>query len=238
MSGTLYGVGVGPGNPEDLTIRALNTIKKCDLVAIPTKDKEQSHAYRIIKQAWPEIDKKEVLCLPFPMIKDKETLEAHYEELLLQVLDLLDKGKNVAFLTIGDPTVYSTYLALHKRIRREGHPAQIVSGIPSFCAVAATLQIGLSEKEQEVHIIPASYQGEDALSYSGTKIFMKSGRTLKGFIENLEKWEKNHPCEIYAVSNCGMQDEVCYDGVEELVKNKEMMPYLTTVIVKEGNKER
>lgn len=236
MSGTIYGVGVGPGNPEDVTIKALNTIKNCDLVIVPTGQKEKSHAYRIIKQVWPEVDQKEILCLPFPMIKDREKLEAYYEEILPVVCASLDEGKNVAFLTIGDPAVYSTYLALHKRMLHRGYSAQMISGIPSFCAAAAALQIGLSEKDQEIHVIPASYQGENALSYPGTKIFMKSGKALKNLIEKLEEWEKSHPCEIYAVSNCGMQDEVCYYGTKELVKEKDRMPYLTTVIVCEGRK--
>lgn len=235
MNGTLYGVGVGPGDPELITLKALNTIKKCDMAAVPTDGKEKSHAYRIVKQVYPAIEEKEILCLPFPMIKDRKKLEEHYEECFQAVRRRLEAGKSIAFLTIGDPAVYSTYLAIHKRMKKAGYPAEMVSGVPSFCAAAAALQTGLSEKEQEIHIIPASYQGNNALGYPGTKIFMKTGSALRQLIEELEDWEKNHPCEIYAVSSCGMQDEICYDGIEALVKEKDRMPYLTTVIVKEGN---
>ena len=67
------------------------------------------------------------------------------------------------FLTLGDPTVYSTYMYIHKKIQNFGYDAEIVSGIPSFCAVAAKMGISLSEKAEELHVIPAVYQIEEGI---------------------------------------------------------------------------
>ena len=90
------------------------------------------------------------------------------------------REKNVVFLTLGDPTVYSTYLCVHRRVNLEdGYDARIVSGVTSFCAAAASLSEGLVENSEELHVIPASYQIEDALELSGTKVLMKAGKRCR-----------------------------------------------------------
>lgn len=86
-------------------------------------------------------------------------------------------GQKVVFLTLGDPTVYSTYLYVHKRVAQMGYDTEIVSGITSFCAVSARFNQGLVEKAQQLHVIPASYQIEEALKLPGTKVLMKNRKT-------------------------------------------------------------
>ncbi|MCQ4775888.1 SAM-dependent methyltransferase, partial [Lacrimispora saccharolytica] len=90
----------------------------------------------------------------------------------------LAAGKTVAFLTLGDTTVYSTYIYVHTKLLEKGYVAEIVSGITSFCAVAARLNIGLVEKAEELLIIPASYQIEEALKLKGTKVLMKAASKM------------------------------------------------------------
>jgi sirohydrochlorin cobaltochelatase len=191
--------------------------------------KEACYAYQIAEQVCPEIENKAILCMPFPMIRDEQKLELAHSRIYQAIEDSLRQGQKVGLLTIGDPSVYSTYLYMHRRAREAGWQAQIISGVPSFCAVAARLGISLGEKTDEIHIIPAAYEIEDTLSYRGTRIYMKSGRKLKELIEALRADAHTADCEIYGVSNCGMENERVYRGLEELADAE---GYLTTVIIK------
>lgn len=231
-TGTLYGIGVGPGNPKLITLEALETIRSCNVILLPAVSKEECYAYRIVRQVYPEIADKPLLCMPFPMIHDKQKLELAHERAYDAVKDYLDLGQTVGMLTIGDPGIYSTYLYMHKRALKDGKKAQIINGVPSFCAVAARLGIGLGGKAQEIRVIPASYDIADALQYHGVCIYMKSGKKLKQLVEALkEQVMAERKYEIYAVSDCGMETERVYHGLEEVA---EAGGYLTTVIVKEN----
>ena len=93
--------------------------------------------------------------------------------------EVLDAGKDAAFLTLGDPTVYATSMYIHQRIAGMGYRTSIVSGVPSFCAAAAKLDVSLGEKQEQIHIIPASYDVEAAMQLPGTKILMKAGKRCR-----------------------------------------------------------
>ena len=105
--------------------------------------------------------------------------------------EILDQGKNVVFLTLGDPTVYSTYMYVHQRLEAKGYPVAIVSGITSFCAVAARMNMSLVERSEPLHVIPASYQIEEALKLPGTKVLMKAGKQMKYVQEQVKDFGKN-----------------------------------------------
>jgi precorrin-2/cobalt-factor-2 C20-methyltransferase len=227
MVGKLYGIGVGPGDPELLTIKGLRIIKECDVIALPSKDKMTCTSYNIVKGVYEEIDKKETILLDYPMSKDKELLERCRIENENKITNLLIKGKNIAFLTLGDPTIYSTYIYLHKSMKEKGFDAEIISGVPSFCSIAASLSISLSEAEEEIHIIPATYGVSKTFDMSGTKILMKSGTKLKE-IKQLVK-EKN--CYVAMAENCSMPNEKIVVGVDEL---EDSSGYYTTVIIKDS----
>ena len=119
--------------------------------------------------------------------KDKSKLESAHDAIAAQIEEQLQHGKSVAFLTIGDTAIYSTYTYIDERIRQRGYDTEMVSGVPSFCAVAAALGISLGDKNEEIHIIPASYAVEESLKLSGTKIYMKSGQKLKELKQALLK---------------------------------------------------
>ena len=230
-SGILYGIGVGPGNPKLMTLEAIETIRSCDVILLPAVSKDECYAYRIVRQVCPEIEDMPLLCLPFPMIRDKQELALAHNKAYGTVKAYLDRGQSVGMLTIGDPAIYSTYLYMHKRALVDGKTARIINGVPSFCAAAARLGIGLGENTQEIHIIPASYSIADALQYHGVCIYMKSGKKLQQLIEALkEQIKSGRKYEIYAVSDCGMPTERVYRGLEEAA---EAAGYLTIVIVKE-----
>lgn len=226
MSGKLYGVGVGPGDPELLTIKAIRIMKEADVLAVPGTQKEDSVAYQIAKQAIKEIDTKEIISIHMPMTKDEARLEDSHRKGAEEIIQYLKMGKKVAFLTLGDPTIYSTYIYLHKRIVESGYEAEIISGIPSFCAVAAKLNQGLVEKNEQLHVIPSSYDIEDMIALSGTKVLMKSGKKLSKVIEYL----KTKDCQVSMVENCGMENEKICRSLNEI---KDDAGYYTLIIVKE-----
>ena len=191
--GVLYGIGVGPGDPELMTLKAINRIKACDIIAIPAVSREECYAYSIVQAVLPEIEKKQIMCTPFPMIKDKEKLAISHNKIYSDIVCELLAGKNVAMLTIGDPSVYSTYMYIHKRVIQAGFTAVMISGVPSFCAAAARLGISLGEMRDEIHIIPASYDVRDTMGYGGTCVYMKSGKKLAELIEVLRTAAINVP---------------------------------------------
>ncbi|MGN0335554.1 MAG: precorrin-2 C(20)-methyltransferase [Lachnospiraceae bacterium] len=226
MNGILYGVGIGPGDPELLTLKAVRMIREADVIAVPGSVRENTTAYKITVQAVPEIKDKPFLELPWSMTKDREKLEAVYRAATEMVSEKLAEGKSVAFLTLGDPCVYSTYLYIHQRVQAMGYEAQIVSGIPSFCAAAARLNMGLVEKSEPLHVIPASYDSDLLKDLSGTRVFMKSGTKI-GKVKELLR-EQN--AEVTMVENCGMEGERVFRSVEEIPEDA---GYYSLIIAKE-----
>lgn len=113
----------------------------------------------------------------------------------------------MAFLTIGDPSVYSTYGYIHRRIAAWGGNVKMISGVPSFCAAAASLGISLGDNRDEIHVIPGSYEVEETMALSGTRVYMKSGKSLARLKALLEEQQKEKKLSVYCVENCGMADE-------------------------------
>ena len=122
-TGTLYGVGVGPGDPELITQKAVRIIRQCPVIAAPQTGQARQVAFGIASQAVENLDQKTILALPFPMVKDAEVLSKTRDELAAMLENPLREGKDVAFLTLGDPTIYSTYWYLHQRSNRKGSHA-------------------------------------------------------------------------------------------------------------------
>lgn len=248
MTGTFTGVGVGPGNPELMTIRAVRAIRGCSTVAVPISDRELEHtilcscgdpeenrvrkylegctAWQIAGNAVPELNEKQVILLPMPMVKDRDRLKEIHDRDAAEVAKLLDEGQQVVFLTLGDPTVYSTCMYIHKRLKAKGYPTEIVPGVPSFCAAAARMDISLVENRDELHVLPASYDIEKSLELPGTKVLMKSGKKISDVRRLL--LEKGLEAEM--VENCGMENERVYLSAEEI---PEEAGYYSLLIVKE-----
>jgi precorrin-2/cobalt-factor-2 C20-methyltransferase len=225
MTGILYGVGVGPGDPELLTLKAVRMIKECDVIVIPTADKDTCTAYNIVRQALPEVEHKEVISVVMPMTKDKKKLAESHLLGAGKVEEYLERGLKTVFLTLGDPTVYSTYIYIHKLILQKGYKAEIINGIPSFCAVAARLREGLVEGAEQLHIIPGSYKTQEALTLPGTKVLMKAGSKLGEVKEQL----KILKADAAMVENCGLEGEKIYRTLEDI---PEEAGYYSLIIVK------
>lgn len=211
MAGRLYGIGVGPGDPELMTLKAARVIRESDVIAVPGKRPQESVAYLIAAGAVPEIDKKELIAVEMPMTKEEAVLRQSHQDGAKQVMEYLEAGKQVAFLTLGDVSIYSTYMYIHHLVEEAGFETSLVSGIPSFCAAAARLGISLAEKAQMLHIIPASYPIEEALALPGTKVFMKSGKQ----IGSVKRILLEQGCRAVMVENCGMSNEKIYRSVSD-----------------------
>ncbi len=228
-TGTLYGVGVGPGDPELITQKAVRIIRQCPVIAAPQTGQARQVAFGIASQAVENLDQKTILALPFPMVKDAEVLSKTRDELAAMLEKPLREGKDVAFLTLGDPTIYSTYWYLHQRIQQKGIPTQFIPGVPSFCAAAACLDLALVEADEPLHVLPASYAvTEESLALPGTKVLMKMGRSLEETRETLRK--QGLLSRAMLVQNCGLPGErICRDW-----ENEPLDPsYFSMIVIKE-----
>ncbi len=220
--GVLYGVGVGPGDPELMTVKAVRIIREADVVAAP----DGQTACGIAAQY---LEGKEIMICPMPMLRDRELLARRHEEAAERICALLDEGKTVAFLTLGDPTVYSTYMYVHRRVLARGYEAQLVPGVPSFCAVAARLGDSLCEGAEPLMIVPASYRNADAcLDFPGNKVFMKAGRSMGALRDKL----RVRGDRAQMVENCGMDNERVFRSLDEIDPEA---GYFSVVLVKHKN---
>ena len=212
MRGTVYGVGVGPGDPELLTLKACRLIRENDVIAVPGKEAEEAVAYRIAVQAVPELADKELLPIYMPMVRDRQQIGEEHRRGAELIRKYLDQGRNVVFLTLGDSTIYSTFSYLQHILETEGYPVELVSGIPSFCAAAARLNLPLAEWDEPLHIIPAVYRAEDLLNQPGTCVLMKAASHMK----ETKALIRQSVREASAVLNCGMEGEKICRSLDEI----------------------
>lgn len=232
MMGKLYGVGVGPGDPELITLKAKNILESVDVIAVPitSKDKE-SVALKIASRFICE--KSSIIELEFPMSQDSKVLSDSWEKASDIVSEKLEKGFNVAFITLGDPTVYSTYIYLHKIIIKKGFAAEIVPGVTSFCASAAKAGISLAEGRESFAIIPSVYENDklsEIFDSFDNVVLMKASRSITD-LKTLLK-DKDLIKNTVVVSNCGMDGEYIEYGSRN--EDSEKLGYFTTVIIKKG----
>jgi precorrin-2/cobalt-factor-2 C20-methyltransferase len=227
MRGTAYGVGVGPGDPELMTQKAVRLIRENGIIAVAGKDAKEAAAYRIAASVVPEIADKELVPVYMPMVRDRELIEQEHRKGAALLESYLDQGRNVVFLTLGDPTVYSTFSYLQHILEADGYPVELVPGIPSFCAAAASLNLPLAEWDEPIHILPAVHRTREELVQRGTYVLMKSGGSMPEVKEMLRRSGR----EVAAVENCGMETEKIYRGVEEI---PDEAGYFSLIVAKEG----
>lgn len=225
--GKLIGIGVGPGDPELLTIKALNALKKVDVVCAPkSAASKPSLALSIVQVFLDErADNYELLEPLFPMIEDEKVLAEYWDNAAGQVAVKLDQGMDVAFVTLGDPAIYSTFSYLSKRIEDLKFEVEIIPGITSFNGCAATAGIPLGEKDEIIVIVPkVDERLERILEYGDTFVVMKTSRHRDNLEKMVEQDLRNK--DIISVQNCGLEDEKVFT---DFVKDKK---YLSTTILK------
>ncbi|MFB5674821.1 precorrin-2 C(20)-methyltransferase [Paenibacillus terreus] len=190
--GTLYGVGVGPGDPELITVKAYRLIRECAVVAYPRKRMGgKSYAHEIV-ELYVNPAEKEMLGLVFPMTKDPAVLEREWNKTAAACWEALSQGKDVAFVTEGDPNLYSTFIHL-ARLMKELHPEVPVVSVPGISSVlgaAAALGTPLADGDQQVGIIPATDDREAmrrAIENHDTVVFIKVAKVLDLILDVLDE---------------------------------------------------
>lgn len=226
MSGILYGVGVGPGDPELMTLKAVRLIRENEVIVCPGPEAKETVAYQIAVQAAPELARKTLLPVNMPMTHDRAEMDWNHVAAAKTVETYLEKGQNVVFLTLGDPTIYSTYLYVQKRVAAHGYRTELVSGITSFCAAAARTNTPLVEWNEQLHIVPAVHRLDTSLEQPGNYVLMKSGKKMNQVKEILAASGK----DVVMVENCGMENEHIYRGVDEIPDDA---GYYSLIIAKE-----
>ncbi|TCL62573.1 precorrin-2/cobalt-factor-2 C20-methyltransferase [Hydrogenispora ethanolica] len=230
MAGVFYGVGVGPGDPELLTVKAIRAIQQADVVIAPkTEKKDESTALTIaqpfLKAGVP------IVRLVFPMVFDGETLSEAWENNKNTILELLAAGKKVVFLTLGDPMFYSTYIYIFHLLENCGYPVETIPGVPAFCAMASKLGYPLAEGNDTLSVVPATLTPEQldrVLARSDNVVLMKVYKNYQKLIETL----KRHGLAENAVmvSRCGLEDEQVVRDVTEI--GDQTINYLSTILTR------
>ena len=226
MRGIAYGVGVGPGDPELMTQKAIRLIRENDVIAVPGQDAKASVAYGIAAAMVPELVQKELVPVPMPMTRDKERLRKAHVEGARLIESYLDRGKNVVYLTLGDPSIYGSFSYLQRLLLADGHPVETVPGVPSFSAAAARLNLPLVEGDEPLHVAPGAHDMGETLRLPGTCVLMKASGSLGETKARLQSSGK----EVFAVENCGMDTEKLYRGVDQL---PDSAGYLSLIVAKD-----
>jgi len=226
--GKLYGIGVGPGDTELLTLKAARILKTVPVVFTPKSAKEkESIALSIVRPILEERQdyKRLMLVTPiFPMIEDKEELEKIWTSASEMIAQYLDSGRDVAFITLGDPSVFSTYSYLQKKLKGN-YEIETVPGITSFTACAAARNEALVEQNDILTVVPKiNDRVEQILEYSDSIVLMKASRNTAQLEQVIE--QKERPKDIYSVQNCTRENEKIIEGFSN------EKPYLTTTIIK------
>ena len=226
--GKLIGIGVGPGDTELLTLKAAKVLKSVPVVFSPKSSKEkESIALSIVKPILEERKdyKRLMLVEPiFPMIEDKKELEKIWTSASEMIAQYLDSGRDVAFITLGDTSIFSTYSYVQKKLV-DRYEIETIPGITSFTACAAARNKALVEQNDILTIVPKiDDRLEEVFEYSDSIVLMKASRNTSKLESTIE--EKNRPKEIYSVQNCTRENEKIIEGFSN------EKPYLTTTIIR------
>lgn len=226
--GKLIGIGVGPGDTELLTLKAAKVLETVPVIFSPKSSKEkESIALSIVK---PILEKRKdykrlMLVEPiFPMIEDKDELEKIWTSASEMIAQYLDSGRDVAFITLGDTSIFSTYSYVQKKLI-DRYEIETIPGITSFTACAAARNKALVEQNDVLTIVPKiDDRLETILDYSDSIVLMKASRNTSTLEKAIE--ENERPKDIYSVQNCTRENEKIIEGFSH------EKPYLTTTIIK------
>ncbi len=226
--GKLIGIGVGPGDTDLLTVKAVKALETVPVICSPKSAKEkESIALSIVN---PILEKRKdykrlMIVQPlFPMIEDQEELEKYWNNASELIANYLDSGRDVAFITLGDSSIFSTFSYVQKRLK-DRYVVETIPGITSFTACASAIDMPLVEKNQVLSIVPKiDDRLDEIMEYSDCVVLMKASRNTEKLEKIVESKDKNKI--IKSVENCTRENENVVDGFSN------EKPYLTTTIVK------
>ncbi|MGH1520841.1 MAG: precorrin-2 C(20)-methyltransferase [Nitrosopumilus sp.] len=188
----LIGIGVGPGDVELLTVKAVKAIQNADIIMCPaSKEDRPSIALSVVSSIIDKSKNQDIVKLIFPMTKDKTILEDTWKRNAKIMAEMVLSGKNVVYLTVGDPFLYSTWIYMHKDLK-ENYPnmkINVIPGIVSMFTFASKVGVSIAEGAEKVAIIPSCYDlssVKEIAKHSESMIFLKDGRYFDQVIDVLK----------------------------------------------------
>jgi precorrin-2/cobalt-factor-2 C20-methyltransferase len=242
MAGKFIGIGVGPGDPELITIKAVKALQASDVICIPKSNANKpSLALTMVKKILSDRkNQPEMLELIFPMTKDDMSNKALWVKNASIIAQKANSGKVIAFITLGDPMFYSTFIYLYQSLKEE-YPKlllEIIPGVTSLTACAASAKMPLAEKEEVITIIPSDLDPklvEETARRSDNLVFIKCAYRLKELVPILERAGFKENSTIALVRRCSMPEEEVTVGKLCDVKNwKIHEDYFSIAIVKKN----
>ena len=236
--GKLYGIGIGPGDPKLLTLKAKEIIDQADIIFCPKGDEDGTSWARSIVETTTSAPK-EFVDLQFPMTRNKKVLKAYWKKAARRIAEEVAKGKQGAFITLGDPFIYSTYIYLLKMLRQDFPDIEVetIPGINAFNAAAARAQIPLAQGDERMAILPVrkDLRGlREAFEAFDTVVLMKVGSKLDKVMALLEELDLLKHSVL--VSRIGYPGEKVIHDLSSLEKI-EKEGYLSVIIVKIPERE-
>jgi precorrin-2/cobalt-factor-2 C20-methyltransferase len=216
-TGTFYGIGVGPGEPDLITLKAVKVLEKVDTIFTASSSKNKhSLAVDIAGDHIPKTTP--VIRLSFPMCKDKSLLQQAWENNAGLIVETLRQGKDAAFLTLGDCMTYSTYGYLGKYVKKLAPEVVMVAipGITSYQAAAARLNRPLVEGEEALLILSGVRGGNrfrELYRSAENVVFMKAYKNVSDITRALE--EKGCLETSVGISGCGLPEERIIEDIRE-----------------------
>jgi len=210
----LIGIGVGPGDPDLLTVKAVNAIKNADTIMCPaSKEDRPSIALSVVDSMIDKTKNQEIVKLIFPMTKDKDVLETYWKKNARIMAEKVLSGKNVVYLTVGDPYLCSTWIYMHREIQAN-HPEMkisVIPGIVSMFTFASKVGVSIAEGAEKVAIIPSCYDlssVKEIAKNAEVLVFLKDGRYFDQVIDLLK--ESGFPDNsIFAIGqDLGTENEI------------------------------
>lgn len=230
-------MGVGPGDPELMTLKSVKVLDRTPVVAVPKSASSAGDSVALtIAREVVDLKGKEILELPFPMTKDRDALLASRVRAAEAIVSRLARGLDVAFITLGDPLLYSTfsYLIPLVRDRVEGVRVRTVSGVTSMCAAASLASAPLAEADEKVVIIPAAYDLDEvryAIEHCDTVVLMKVNRKFDALVEMLGELGVEES-SIFTSRVGWPEDEFMSTDITSLKGRK--LDYFSMIIVRKG----
>jgi precorrin-2/cobalt-factor-2 C20-methyltransferase len=234
-TGTLYGIGVGPGDPELITLKAFKVLQRVPHIFASCSSKNNySLALSIVRC---HLNGAGIEHLPFPMTKDPQVLQEAWEQNARRVLEVLATGSDAAFVTLGDPLTYSTFGYLLKTLKRLAPEVQIVTipGITSYSAAAALTHIPLTEGEESFYLVSGALGAaklKEIIDKTDNIVMLKTYRHFDEIYQALEDLDLLD--RTTCISRCGLEGETIVENLRDLKERQ--LPYLSMIIIKKQGK--
>lgn len=236
-AGTFIGVGVGPGDPELITLKALRAIRAADVISYIANDKGESQAKHIAREALQEVKAGQLeipVCMP--MCNDRSIANAVYDEAASSIKGHLEQGLNVVFICEGDPLFFGSFTYLLERLEDDFN-CQVIPGISSINSASAALRHPLTMLKESLVVVSGRHsetQLREALQQHDSVVIMKAGRSRPRILSLLR--ETGRWSEARYLENIGRPGELVIEDMDQLAD--EPGPYFSLFIVTRAERDR